>query len=229
MEETGTLWLWAFPQLLDWHTDITWLISPPGRNRWDGDLWGIDDNGDFILVEAKCALQGLDPFKEFLALEGRRSQGKWSIETLSYLREEWEKLLEGERRFVDVHSKALEDGSGVLGRWPGVVPYSWKRLAVWRWRTLYYEIIAPIVASPEYEKRAREALECWARKPSWSPHYFGLYTVIDSGREPRFSGTSSHQKLMECTTPERVHKRAVTCEKLSDTLVRITSWMPELE
>ena len=55
MEEAGTLWLWAFPELLRWHTGITWLFSPPGRNRWDGDLWGIDDDGNFVLVEAKCA------------------------------------------------------------------------------------------------------------------------------------------------------------------------------
>jgi hypothetical protein len=229
MEETGTLWLWAFPELLDWHTGITWLFSPPGRNRWDGDLWGIDDDGNFVVVEAKCASRGLDPFKEFLALEVRRSGGDWNIESIASIRQHWESLLDGERRFFHVHQKALVDGTGVLRTWSGLVPYSWKRLAVWRWRLLYYEIIAPSVTSPEYAEKASAALERWAKNRSWSPHYVGLYTVIDSGREPRFSGVPSYNKLIEYTAPERVHKRAVGCEKISAEHVRITSWEPEIE
>jgi hypothetical protein len=228
MEETGTLWLWAFPELLDWHTGITWLFSPPGRNRWDGDLWGIDDDGEFVLVEAKCASQGLDPFKEFLALEGRRSNGDWSTESIGSIKEHWESLLNGERQFIDVHAKQLRDGSGFLSTWPGVVPYSWKRLAVWRWRALYLEIIAPMITGLQYETKARAALERWWRARAWSPHYEGLFTVIDSLEKPRFSGASTYKKLIECTAPERVHKRAVGCEKFSDTL-RLLSWDPELE
>ncbi len=86
-----------------------------------------------------------------------------------------------------------------------------------------------MITGAEYENRARAALQRWARKPSWSPHYVGLYTVIDSGQEARFSGASSYKRLIECATPGHVHKLAVGLEKLSDSHVRLTSWHPQLE
>src|SRR5713101_5810733 len=78
-EEPGTLWLWAWPEILGGLADITWLFSPPtGNSLWPGDLWGMDANGEFVIVETKNTLKPGDPFEDFLRLEERRLSGAWA-------------------------------------------------------------------------------------------------------------------------------------------------------
>jgi len=57
-EEYAALWLWAYPQLLEWSQQIKWLFSPvTGKDKYPGDLWGMDDMGNLILVETKLAIK----------------------------------------------------------------------------------------------------------------------------------------------------------------------------
>jgi hypothetical protein len=72
-EEIGTFWLWAWPDLLGWPFQITWLFSPvTGKSKWPGDLWGLDDRGNLLIVETKLARNDRgpqDPFKDFIGFE----------------------------------------------------------------------------------------------------------------------------------------------------------------
>jgi hypothetical protein len=66
-EEAGTFWVWAWPEILGWPVEITWLFSPvTGNDRWPGDLWGIDVSGELIILETKRFRPGGDPFEDFL-------------------------------------------------------------------------------------------------------------------------------------------------------------------
>jgi hypothetical protein len=50
-EEEAILCLWAESRLLQWEYPIAWINSPVvGKHRWLGDLWGIDSQGDLIII-----------------------------------------------------------------------------------------------------------------------------------------------------------------------------------
>ena len=121
--------MWAWPEILGWPTDITWLFSPPtGKSVWPGDLWGIDDSGELIIVETKSSLVPRDPFEDLLPFQERLTSGAWKP-TLGDLFKHWEPLISDERRFLEISNEKLQDGSGQRCEWPGIVPYSCKRLA----------------------------------------------------------------------------------------------------
>ena len=111
MEESGTFWLWAWPEILGWPVEITWLFSPvTGNYPWPGDLWGVDASGELLIVETKSSVYPADPFEDFLDCEQRRvSEGAFPP-TVQAIRTRWETLLHRERRFIEVNRDALRFG-----------------------------------------------------------------------------------------------------------------------
>jgi len=223
LEEVGSFWLWAWPELLNWKAPIRWLFSPcTGRDRWPGDLWGVDDEGELIIVEAKRSTAASDPFNDFLYLERRRMTGEFAPPTLADIRARWEPLLQSELQFLQANYDALRSGTGRIGLAPGVVPYSAKRIIVWRWRQLYLDRIAPLIMSPSYRDLCNSALEKWAKRGSWAPNYFALFTILNSA-PPRFSavGKRNREELIQLTPASHVHARAIECSLISETNVQI--------
>jgi len=55
-EEEGSLWLWALPKLLLWDRPVRWLFSFVSSEKREGDLWGLDEAGNLLIVEAKRIL-----------------------------------------------------------------------------------------------------------------------------------------------------------------------------
>lgn len=109
-------WLWAWPEILGWPSRITWLFSPPsGRRPWQADLWGVDANGELIIVETKSTLTPRDPFRCLLSMQERLSNGDWSP-TVANFCDYWEPRLRDERQFLKTHREALQDGSGQLSK-----------------------------------------------------------------------------------------------------------------
>jgi hypothetical protein len=214
-EEAGTFWVWAWPEILGWPVEITWLFSPvTGNDRWPGDLWGIDVSGELIILETKRFRPGGDPFEDFLEFEHRLRDGVWLPPTVDEIRRHWEGLLEDERRFLKANRDALQAGSSHRIAGAGVVPYSSKRLMTWRWRGLYLERIAPTVDSPAYERSAVSSLER-LRNRSWSPHYFALFTVLapEAPSKTPFSarGRMRYEELRALVSPDHVHLRSIRC------------------
>jgi hypothetical protein len=230
MEEAGTFWLWAWPELLGWPVEITWLFSPvTGNDRWPGDLWGIDASGELIIVETKSSATPSDPFEDFLQFE-RRLDGVRLPPTVAEIRTRWEARLRDERRFLEANRDALQAGSRPRNAGAGVVPYSCKRLMTWRWRDLYLERIAPALASPAYEHSAKSRLERLRSRSTWSPHYFALFTVFASA-PPSFSasGKERYEELRALVSPAHVHLRAIRCTgPVPTTQVAIECSLPDM-
>lgn len=115
-EETGTIWLWAFPQLLGWPCSIAWLYAPVTGKRSErpGDLWGIDEEGQLIVVEAKAVKPGsaCDPFADFLIDGEAFGRGRLTRRHVAAdaVRAHWEKKLSQEREFVKRRLAVYDDG-----------------------------------------------------------------------------------------------------------------------
>jgi len=95
-EEYATLWIWAYPQLLEWGQQIKWLFSPvTGKDKYPGDLWGMDNTGNLILVETKLATRAKqDPFVDFINFEMNMP-----APTKAGLTSRFKSLLTDEKRF----------------------------------------------------------------------------------------------------------------------------------
>src|SRR4051812_25934875 len=66
-ELQGTFWIFAWPELIPWTTNkIVPLVSPCGGRGWEvGDFWGIDEEGQLLIVENKVIRNRESPFKKF--------------------------------------------------------------------------------------------------------------------------------------------------------------------
>jgi len=106
-EEESIVWLWAFPDLFPWQYRAEWLFSPVvGKKRWPGDLWGLDNKGKLLIIEAKnCRTQlKSDPFADFedLFMSHDSCVEEFKSENL---RQKWEDLLKKERNFPNCYDK----------------------------------------------------------------------------------------------------------------------------
>ena len=232
-EETGSLWLWAFPELLGWPAEISWLFSPvTGKSRWPGDLWGLDTAGNLLIVETKVARarRGKDPFEDFVGFENSdpKTNKGLSVFTSPALHDHWHPLFQQERQFVMEKENQLRQGIWDQATYPGIVPYSYKRVEVWRWREVYLDTIAKKVMSQQYEKTLRKNLQMREAMGTPHPHYIGFFTVC-SNAEPRLSakGLVNYNELCKVATSARVHLLAAKATEIQPGQVRISSWRVE--
>lgn len=85
-EEESAVWLRVNPGLLPWPNDIAWVDSPVTRNDpWPGDLCGVDERGDLIIIEGKRT-QTSDPFIDFVEFYQRHHQ----VNLSKTIRDRWQ-------------------------------------------------------------------------------------------------------------------------------------------
>jgi hypothetical protein len=141
-EEDALCWLWAFPFLFPRHRQIAWLYTPVvGNTRWPGDLWGIDNYGDLLVIEAKQCSRRDDAFRDFvtfhrddrLELSAAHWEGKWAVH------------YHAELSFPNGTDERPK------GRTDGILPRSNKRKHIRRWPELA-RIIDDTIRSPEYPR-----------------------------------------------------------------------------
>jgi hypothetical protein len=225
-EEEGTLWLWAYPELLAWPCKIQWLFSPVvGNTKFPGDLYGVDETGRLILVEAKCAVGRADPYEDFI---GKTSWFREMPTTI--LRNRWEKLLRHEHAFIEQYISMLQQVTRFERAHPGVVPYSSRRIAVLQWHELYRSRIAPMLApGSDYETKVAEYLDRREGSVKNQVSYFALYTV-PRGEVPKLSksGRENYARLIAEAGPENVQVRAVQAIKTSQGIA-IGAWTPSFQ
>src|SRR5207249_7727123 len=115
-EEAGSFWLWVWPQLINWPSDITWLFSPVVGRKRPGDLWRVDAKGNLLMVESKRSDTAMphDPFEDFVSHK---------IPDVGELRKHWRSCLDHEKAFIQEHLAALRGDRLALGYYPGLVPY----------------------------------------------------------------------------------------------------------
>jgi hypothetical protein len=223
-EGAGTFWIWAWPELLDWGGEIAWLFAPVfGKRVWPGDLWGVDQRVEFLLVETKRVKKGercRDPYEDFVDFEYRQA-----VPDVDAIIKHWLPLCQSQRRFILERQPDLETGDrGEPKKWPGVVDYLLKRMMVWRWRELYLHRMAPRILSGEYETIVRRNLEERVRLGNPPPHYFALFSLFDDSHPKSSAGwQANYARLADLVGKDHIHARAVSALPIIGNQVRIQS------
>lgn len=221
-EESATFWLWAYPSLLGWPLKLEWLFSPVvGNTKYPGDLWGIDEAGQLLLVESKRG-RGSDPFEDFIKFQKDRS-GNTHIRA-DKLMARWQKLYQWELKFWNTYKMDLSDWKFKPVFYRGILPYSSKRFATWNWPALYRSVIVPhLFESGSYVENVKTFLERRIRSNLETIAYFGLVFV----EEPCSAllsqkGQTHYEELQALTGQEKVRLICMTAQKLqSECSVRI--------
>lgn len=226
-EESASLWLWAWPRLLGWPRSLHWLFSPVvGNKRYPGDLWGIDSWGNLLIVETKLARTqgGQDPFADFVPYStSKEAKQLWQTAELN---ERWTRLVADERFFLKGHFRTISIQRPLRGTYPGVLPYSRHRDAVWRWQALYRTKISPQFASYRYDRAIRRSLRIREKVGNPPPVFVGLIAIAGISN-PRLSsaGQGALTALWKRVGPNRIVLRAIQVRKY-ETGLRIHSWTP---
>jgi len=225
-EESASLWLWAWPRLLGWRHSINWLFSPvTGKDKYPGDLWGIDSRGNLVLVETKIDRDRpkLDPFEDFVPFCKFPRAELW---TAASLEARWLRLLKKEMVFLESELSQMTPQTELDATYPGVVPYSRHRDAVWRWQHLYRTRIAPAIADGRYERAVRRGLRCRRAVGNPKPVFIGLVASIRVGSpELSSSGQRSMRILQSTVGSERVLLRGIRGSQ-GPKMLRIQCWGP---
>lgn len=180
-EHEGTVWIWADPRLILWQSDVVWLFSPVSgetvhdgvqRQRINGDLWGLDEDGQLLIVENKLLSSSDDPFDDLCSLGRLHDAGfsKAAIET------RWRLQLRRERSSIAHERERLAMGPARPPRTTrGVLPYSSKREALYLWPRLYEDLLA-LVERTEYSDEVERRLRLYEIR-SDRRHAIGLFTI----------------------------------------------------
>jgi hypothetical protein len=223
-EEAASLWMWAWPRLLGWHSNVTWLFSPVSdRHRYPGDLWGVDARGDLIIVETKFHRVAAkeDPFEDFVGFVTGEIMP--SVISAHSLRARWHTLLNAELRYAQAHHRVV-DQSHLSGTWPGVLPYSRHRKAIMQFPDLYTSVVLPRLKTGAYARAAERALRLRAKRDG-RPIFIGLVAVEAPLPVLSRAATRSMTSLIDLIGPERVYVRGLSC-RVTPSHLQIECWTP---
>lgn len=201
-EEAGTLWLWAWPDLV-WEEDLIWLLSPVSSEPPPygyGDLWGVDQNGQLIIVETKRRI-GRSAFSKFEEFEENLPDNPIDPDDLHL---EWREKLKQEEEFVLDLPHFKEPGSQRPQRpYPGVVPYSNRRAVVLRWHILYERKIIPLLKSKSRYRDKVSAYLAKVKRPN-KPVFVGLGVVSPADKLEFTQYEESQYENLKGTLSDRI-------------------------
>ena len=208
-EEEAIVWLWHRPSLLPWPRTVEWLFSPvTGKEKWPGDLWGIDEDGELLIIENK-QFKGsggfYDPFTDFC--DYKREAEFCTADALS---KKWSKLYDAELKF----GKRL---SNTRCHTPGILPNSCHCACLKYWPKLARGIetrIRPAVG--KYARTVMQYPSYRAAKGNPRPHYCGLLVKAkEQVKQPLAASFDKQRKLVGSIGSSNVHL-FVTSAKIRD-------------
>jgi hypothetical protein len=173
--ESASFLLWAWPRLLGWQRPLNWLFSPVVGNKvYPGDIWGIDGNGDLLIVETKLdrSGRGQNPFADFVPCCQRSVEELWHANSL---RAHWLHLADLEDVFLDEHARYLQTDSPLKGTYPGVLPYSRHRDAVWRWQSIFRRRVLPKFRRGSWRREVERSLQKREARKNPAPFFYRHY------------------------------------------------------
>ena len=194
-EEDAVTWLWAFPQLVCWPRPLEWLYTPVvGNRRWPGDLWGIDDGGELLILECKQCRRRDDPFADFL----RFHQPDREELTASHWKRKFSLHLAAELKYANGMQERPR------GRTAGILPRSNRRTHLRRWPELVAMIDSRIRDSA-YATTVSGYLEVRAKAGNPIPNYLA-YIIQSRETMPVLTpaALTSARGLQARVGPERV-------------------------
>jgi len=226
-EESASLLLWAWPRLIGWPRRINWIFSPVvGNIRYPGDLWGIDSRGELLIVETKLDRAGRpqNPLEDFVPYCASCTASKLCC--ADSLERRWRELMRREDMFLESYGTRLLTGKARLtGTFPGVLPYSRHRDAVWRWRTLFRERIVPLFRAGTYRRAVERSLRARRKHGDPSPLFVGVIaTVLPKSPGLSKRGQIAFLNLVRCAGRQRVLLRAMRVESTGSGYIRIRCW-----
>lgn len=212
-EEDGLCWFWAYPSLMPWPRPVVWLYTPVVGNKWPGDLWGIDKNGNFLVIECKQCKRRDDPFKAFLDFHPR---GGAEL-SASHWQGKFRRHLQAELDFPESISERPANKTD------GILPRSNKRKHIRRWPQVAH-IIDTYIRSAQYRTVALSYLQTRAEAHDPTPYYLALMIVSD----PRASLLNERalaygRALQILVGSDHVRVIAVSATVLDHNQVRITA------
>jgi hypothetical protein len=211
-EEYATLWHWGFHELLEWNCNFEWLFSPViGNHDYPGDLWGVDEKGNILIVETKLGARE-DPFLDFIEFEKKR---RWANPYfVEIIRSRWAVLYQKEMLFWRTYQHDLMEGSFQQVFAPGIVPYSRKRFATRDFSLFYAKNIATkLFNDHSYPKNVDRYLNILQKTGIQTVYYFGFCYVKDFN-QPLLSakGNQNKKELESFSGEKRVILKAITAK-----------------
>ena len=193
-EEDAIVWLWANPELLPWARTVEWLRSPvTGKDRWPGDLRGVDESGELVIIENKKDFKD-NPFVDFVGYY-RPGRQEWSADSL---RRHWERDYKHEVRFPNTFVVRGDLTAGLLAR-------SSKRVPIRRWPELARMADARI-REESYRQRVETFLDKRATRNNPEPHHCGLIVQVTPEAKSLPSGArASMEDLATLSGANHVH------------------------
>ena len=215
-EEESVVWLWARPEIFSWPNPIAWLLSPVNqRTTWTGDLWGIDSEGELVIIEGKFTMNS-DPFMDYIKM--RKKTGSEFYFSSNAIKERWSKYF---------HSELLDGKKGFEerepGKTPGILPRSSKRVCLRYWKHLTKNIDINIRAE-EYTNTVKANLKLRESRGNPPPHFVGLLVAGKQKILPNLStkGKRSKKALEKSVGEDHVHLYIAKANKISTAHLNIS-------
>lgn len=210
---------------MGWREPLNILFSPVVGNKvYPGDLWCIDRKGDLLIVETKLdrSGRGQNPFADFVPYCERSVEEIWQANSL---RIKWLHLGDLEDVFVDHHAMYLQDDSPLKGTYPGVLPYSRHRDAVWRWQEVYRRRVLPKFRNGLWRCEVERSLQKREDRKNPAPIFAGIIATIGSNAPTlSASGRKALDNLRSTVGPKRICLRGMRFERNGFSKVLIKCW-----
>lgn len=206
-EEEAVCWLWAYPEIFIWKNQISWLYTPVvGNKRWPGDLWGIDSEGNLLIIEAKRCHTNDDPFKDF---EEYHTKNRTEF-SADHWEKKWLRHYKAETDFADsVSVRPVHKTNGIL-------PRSNKRKHIRLWRDLG-EYIGNYIRTPAYRHQVIHNLNIRRNCNDPLPYYFALMIAHSKMRTVlTHKAKSSAIALAKMIGEDHVSVRVISCKRVNE-------------
>lgn len=216
-EADASLWMSARPRLLGWHRPINWL--PPevvdARRRTKGALWGLDSEGNLIIVETKFERGGSlkDPFESLLPYVKRKARDHtWSAKEL---RAKWLDWVASEKTFLETEI-AMFCSTELISA--GASPYSLDHHAVWRFRSLFLTLVTRAIFSERYQHDIDRALQLREKAGDPPPIFASVVASMRDKFQLSSEGRKNLRVLQKYVDPSRVVLRVMIATRGSKVL-----------
>lgn len=182
-----------------------------GKTRWPGDLWGVDEKGELIIIEGKYRRTS-DPFLDFVGYLNNDH-----AELLSKtIRARWQKRYDSEIKFGDNGYDRREEGETL-----GILPRSNKRVCPRIWKELMLGVDKEI-RSNRYTDKVSSYLKIRSDRDNPPLHFWGLLVYGKYG-PPKLSvkGKESMSDLANKVGQDHVHLTIASATKKDATSAKI--------
>jgi hypothetical protein len=137
----------------------------------------------------------------------------------------WCRLVRQEEGFIRKDAARLKSEAPLIGTFPGILPYSRHRDAVWRWQTLFREQVVPRFEDGTYRRAVERSFRIRKKHGDRAPTFIGVIATVGA-EVPRLSarGRRALRILVDRVGHQRVLLRGMRIKPYGARGIRIQSW-----